>query len=206
MNIEKTTRTKKSIPEPPKSFVVIYKNLALPLMKFLVKRTHGDQDAAEEIFSRTMIAAWQGMHAFEHKSQFFTWVCRIGLNKMADYYREQIHRNSLLVAPTLEEWANIKNTGLHHEEWIILEDFKADVRECLHLLPYDKRKLLYLRFWRGLTLKSIATITGGSERAVEGKIYRAKMELKEIINLRHPELVKNVVRIDETESTLGKKS
>jgi RNA polymerase sigma-70 factor (ECF subfamily) len=185
---EKTTRN--ILKPPPKTFVLLYKVWALPLMKFLVKRTGGDQQAAEEVFSRTMIAAWQGMHTFEHKSQFFTWICRIALNKLADYYREQIHHNSLLIAPTLEEFASIRSRDLSPEEKLVLNELKNDIRECLHLLPDDKRQLLYMRFWKGLTIKKIASITRSSERAVEGKIYRSKQELKNFIRVKRPDLQK----------------
>lgn len=184
----KTTRTK--IKPPPKAFILLYKAWALPLMKFLVKRTGGDQQIAEEVFSRTMIAAWQGMHTFEYKSQFFTWVCRIALNKLADYYREQVHQNSLLIAPTLEDLASIKSRDLTPEEKLVLRELKNDVRDCLNVLPEEKRQLLYMRFWKGLTIKKIAAITGSSERAVEGKIYRAKQDLKQFIVVKKPDLQK----------------
>lgn len=176
---------------PHPSFVVLYRKFTLPLMKFLVKRMGGDTDAAEEIFSRTVSAAWQGFHTFKHKSQFFTWLCRISLNKMADYYREQIHERSLLVVPTLETIANIEDKHLTPEEKLALIELRASIRECLGLLPQEKRQLLYLRFWKELSIKKIAKILGISERAAEGKIYRAKLTLKEVISKKHPSLLPN---------------
>lgn len=166
----------------------MYSKAALPLTKFLVKKMGGDTDAAEEVFSRTVMAAWKGWHTFEHRSEFFTWVCRIALNKMADYYREQINERSKIIAPGLEVLASFKDNHLSPEEKLILQELRASVKECLRLLPEEKRRLLYLRFWQERTLKEIAGILGISERAAEGKLYRAKFALREVVVSQHPEL------------------
>jgi RNA polymerase sigma-70 factor (ECF subfamily) len=175
---------------PHKSFVIAYRGFALPLTKFIVKRLGGNQEAAEEVFARTVGAAWEGWHTFEHKSKFFTWVCRIALNKIADYYRQEIHRESVFIAPLLEEIAEFKAGDLTPEEKLILDELKISLRACIRLLPEDKRALLYLRYWKEMSIKQIAKTLGISERSVEGKIYRAKQTLKEIIAEDHPEIHK----------------
>ncbi len=171
-----------------KGFELVYKELALPLMKFLVKRMGGEKQAAEEVFSNTTYAALKGWHTFSHKSSYFTWICKIGLNKIADYYRSQIHEKSIIIAPLLEELSERHSDELSIEEKLILKELRINVRACLMLLPGEKRKLIYLRFYKQLTIKKIAEIFNTSERSVEGKIYRAKLELKETISLKHPYL------------------
>lgn len=170
-------------------FEIAYRKLALPVMKFLVKRMGGNQFAAEEVFARTWSAAWEGWHTFRHKSTYFTWVCRIALNKMADYYRDQINDNSRWVLPTLEHLAAGNIDELTPLEKLQLAEMRSSLRECMSLLSEEKRILLQFRYWRRLTITEIAQLTGSSERAVEGKIYRAKKILKQILRRRHPELV-----------------
>ncbi|MBI2011209.1 sigma-70 family RNA polymerase sigma factor [Candidatus Daviesbacteria bacterium] len=179
------------LPDPKsithQSFEILYKKFALPLMKFLVKRMGGNMDAAEEVFSHTVMAAWRGYHTFEHKSKFFTWLCRIGLNKMADYYRAEINRRSGWIAPGLEELANIGSKEISHEERLILNELRQSVKDCIALLPPEKQQLLHLRYYKEMTLKKIAEALGISERAAEGKLYRARIELREIIINKYPE-------------------
>ncbi|KKR83732.1 MAG: RNA polymerase, sigma-24 subunit, ECF subfamily [Candidatus Daviesbacteria bacterium GW2011_GWA1_41_61] len=170
-------------------FAALYKNLALPLTKFLVKHSGGDQEAAEEVFSQTIVAAWKGWHTFEHRSSYFTWLCRIGLNKIADYYKDQVNIRSKFVFPTLSAWANIEDKSLSLEEKTALDELRESVRECLELLPEEKRKLLYLRFWQEMTVKGMAEVLGISERATEGKLYRAKLALREVLQVRNPEII-----------------
>ncbi len=171
-----------------KSFEKLYKEAALPLMKFLVKRTGGDTEVAEEVFSRTVESALTGYYRFENKSTFFTWVCRIGLNKIADYYRDQVHQRSRIIVPLFEELAEAKDSSLTPEEQLAVNDLRANLGRCLAVLPDETRKLLQLRYWEELSIKKIAHLLGISERAAEGKLYRARAELRVIVNEKYPDL------------------
>lgn len=163
---------------PRKTFEVVYKKLSLPLTKFIAKRIGADHDAVEEVFSRTVIAAWKGFKTFKHKSSYFTWLCRIALNKIADYYRDQVNQRSVFIVPTLKELANLQYEGISPEEMLALKELCKAVNDCLDLLPYEKRRLLHLRYWKDLSIAEIAKIWGVSPRAVEGRIYRAKKSLE----------------------------
>lgn len=175
-----------------KLFLFAYRQFAKPLMGFLIQRLGGDRLAAEEVFSQTILAAYLGMHTFEHRSSYFTWLCRIALNKIADYYRDQINERSYFVVPTLKQLSQIGDRRLTPEQELAFNQLRLAVRECLNLLPEDKRRLVYLKYWREMTAKSIAQLVNSSERAIEGKLYRAKLQLKEIILDRHPELALSV--------------
>lgn len=148
----------------------------------------GNTQEVEEVFSRTIEAAWKGFDKFEHKSSYFTWLCRISLNKIADYYRDQVNERSVIVAPFLEEIANIEDKNISPVEKIALNELRRSVIDCLDLLPNEKRRLLYLRYWKEMSIRQIASIFGVSERSIEGKIYRAKKSLGEIIETKHPEV------------------
>jgi len=165
----------------PTRFEKVYKKVASPLLKFIAKRIGRDEDVVNEIFTNTVSAAWKSFKTFEHKSSYFTWVCRIALNKIADYYRGQINERSRFVAPFLEDIANIEDKSLSPEEEYALQELRVSIRKCLDILPTEKRNLLYLRYWEGLTIKKIAKRFGVTERVIEGKIYRAKKVLKQIL-------------------------
>lgn len=174
------------------AFEALYKAWALPLMKFLVSRMGGDRQAAEEVFAQTVLAAWKGWHSFEHKSTYFTWVCKIGLRKMADYYKDQINDRSHLIYPTVQRLADYESSELSMEEKMAIHQLRVALGQCLNLLPDRSRELLKLKYWQDLTNKAIAQTLGISERAVEGQLYRSRLALKEIIVTEHPELLKSL--------------
>lgn len=171
-------------------FGSLYKQFVSPLTRFVFKRIGSDPEMADQIVTETFTAAWKGYKTFEHKSSFFTWLCRIALNKIADYYKDQINRRSHLVVPTLKQWARIEQldsiAGSHPvmlpEEQIILNEMRAKVNEVLDLLPPEKRKLLQYRYWHDMSYKEISIILHISPRAVEGKIYRAKKSFAKLFS------------------------
>lgn len=163
-------------------FETVYKDLNTPLTKFVVKRIGNDRRAVEEVLSSTMVSAWKGWNTFRHKSSYFTWICRIALNKIADYYHDQINERSKIVVPLIDALNNMEADSLSPEEEMALSDLKRSVNDCLNLLPPEKRRLLQFRYWYDLSYNEIAKILGISTRSVEGRIYRAKSEFARVWN------------------------
>lgn len=155
-------------------FTRLYKQFMSPLTRFVFKRIGSDPENADIIVSETLEAAWIGYKTFKHKSSFFTWLCRIALNKIADYYRDQINRRSHIIVPTLKKFSQIESGDLPIEEKLVLNELRLKVNQVLNLLPEEKRKLLQYRYWQELSYKEISLKLQISPRAIEGKIYRAK--------------------------------
>ena len=108
----------------PHSFVVIYNELALPLTKFVMKRMGASDEKVEDIVEETVVAAWRGWNTFRHKSSYFTWLCRIALNKISDYYRDQVHKNSRIVVPLIEALTETDGKSLSPEEALALKELR----------------------------------------------------------------------------------
>ncbi|WKZ25558.1 MAG: RNA polymerase sigma factor [bacterium] len=171
------------------NFTKLYKSHISPLTRFVFKRIGSDPQMADEIVLETFSSAWKGYKTFQNKSSFFTWLCRIALNKIADYYRDQINRRSKLVFPTLKKLSQIESKDIAIDEKLALDELRSKVNEVLDLLPPEKRRLLQFRYYRDLTYKEISVILQISPRAVEGKLYRAKKSFaevfKKITSLQH---------------------
>lgn len=161
-------------------FEHLYKKWMSPLTRFVFKKIGSNPDVADDIIATTFEAAWKGYKSFKHKSTFFTWLCRIALNKIADYYHDQVHEGSVIVVPLIDAITQIDKKTLSPEEYLALKELRTSVNNCLNLLPYEKRKLLWFRYWRDMSYAQIAKLMGTSERAVEGKIYRAKHEFARV--------------------------
>ncbi len=162
------------------NFEKVYKKLALPLTKFIIKRIGGNEEVVDEVLSETMTAAWKGWKTFKHKSSYFTWLCKIALNKIADYYRDQIHRNSQIIVPLFGNLDIPDDKTLSPEEKISLQELRQSVNNCLNLLPYKKRRLLWFRYWKDLSTREVAKILKIGGRAAEGRLYRAREAFSEI--------------------------
>lgn len=161
-------------------FDSLYKRFSTPLFRFIAKRLGKDETAVEEVFEETVVAAWRGFKTFKHKSSYFTWLCRISLNKISDYYRDQINERSRIIVPLIDSLTYIDKVNLSPEESLALKELRDSVNACLNLLPYEKRQLLWFRYWKDYSYEQIGKILGISERAVEGRLYRAKEEFEKV--------------------------
>lgn len=164
------------------NFTKLYKNSVSPLTRFVFSKIGSDPYIADQIVTETLTAAWKGYKTFKHKSSFFTWLCRIALNKIADYYKDQINNRSHIIVPTLKRLSQIESKELPVEERLVLDELRNKVNEVLNLLPEEKRKLLWFKYYKELSYKEISIILHISPRAVEGKIYRAKSTFSSIWN------------------------
>lgn len=149
------------------------------ILRFLLKRSK-NSEVAHEVLQETWVAALKSYHTFKHKSSYFTWVCKISLNKLADYYRDQVNRQSKIIVPSIERFNSICDPKISPEEKMVLDELKSKVNRCLNLLPDEYRKLLQLRYYEELSLKEISLRLGFPSRSLEGKLYRAKKLLAKI--------------------------
>lgn len=151
----------------------ISKQLYRKLLLFLLKRTGGNSEVAQEVLQNTFLAAIKSFHTFHNKSTFFTWICKISLNKLADYYRGQVN-------PKFQLPLDLPAPGLTPEEQTSLDDLRAHVNQCLDLLPSQYRRLLHLKYYQELSTKEICLKLDLTPRKLEGRLYRAKKSLAKI--------------------------
>ena len=138
------------------------------VLRFLLKRSH-NPEIAQEVLQETWVAALKSYHIFKHKSSYFTWVCKIALNKLSDYYRDQVRHQSHFVVPAIEKFNSIFDPSLSPDEKLALGELKLKVNKCLNLLPMEYRQLLQLRYYEQLTCREISIRLKIPERSLEGK-------------------------------------
>jgi RNA polymerase sigma-70 factor, ECF subfamily len=166
----------------------IYTKFSTPILRFILKRNGGDLEAAQEVVQETFVSVIKSFHTFHHKSTYFTWLCKIALNKLADYYRKQVHTRSRVFVPSIEQFNRIIDPSISPEEKISLNELHSNVSRCLNMLPNQYRQLLHLKYYLELSNTQICLRLGLSPRKLEGRLYRARHSLAKVISKTHPEL------------------
>lgn len=134
------------------------------ILRFLLKRSH-NPEIAREVLQETWVAVLKSYRTFHNKSTYFTWVCKISLNKLSDYYRRQIRHKSHFVVPAVDSFNQIVDPKISIEEKLVLDELRQKVNLCLNKLPAEYKRLLKLKYYQGLKLLT---------RSQEGKLYRAR--------------------------------
>lgn len=156
-----------SIKKAASAVDTLYHELGRKILKLVLKRNGGDLEVAKFVVQDTFVAAYKSFHTFHSKSTYFTWLCRIALNKLADYYRGQVNKNFQLPI-------NLPAPDISPEEKLALDELRSKVNSCLNLLPPEYRRLLHLKYYMELSNREISLHLHLTSRSLEGKLYRAK--------------------------------
>jgi RNA polymerase sigma-70 factor (ECF subfamily) len=145
----------------------------------VVLRFCGDVHEAEEITQETFLRAWRSLHRFEGRSQFFTWLYRIGINEAKRRY-ERRRRDTTT--------GSLEDSGVEIPDWSDAPARRAERRDlacslerAIAALPPEYRLPLILRDIEGLSTHEAAAIMELGEAAFKSRLHRARMSVREAV-------------------------
>ena len=145
-----------------------------PLMRYIIAPILPDAGEAEECLSEAAMRVWERIDRYEpEKAGFTTWLTVLTRNLAVDRARrkkpvEAIPEDMPSDAPTPEERV------------LRLEEADA-LRRALAALPRRDAELMYRKYYYMQTTAQIASETGMTERAVEGRLYRIRGRLRRML-------------------------
>ncbi len=150
---------------------------------FILSRgfVHQIEDA-EDVTQETFIKAFISLGSFKGRSEFSTWLYRIGVNSAYTFLRKksrkQILSRSELTKESIVELmhSNIDDTP---QKLLISKETQEFIYKEIDKLPKRQREVFILSRVEQMSQKKIAEVTNVSVSAVESLIQRAKRNLKE---------------------------
>ena len=152
-----------------------------------------DHDTADDIFQETFVKVitrlQHGQYTDSGKFQF--WITRIAHNVIMDWYRAQ--KNEHIVEPTADnDLSNLKGASVldtYRETELVNEQVLLDVKRLVNALPAPQREVVYMRYYRQLSFKEIADLTGVSINTSLGRMRYALINLRRMAKEHNMELV-----------------
>lgn len=151
------------------------------IFRFCFGWTANAEDA-EELCQDVFIRAYSALPRYEGADRFGAWLYRIARNRCHDHRRSRGQRNASRNR-SFESGDNehlVSPVPRPDESAAESEDLSA-LRRAIASLPERLREVLVLCAIEGLSQEACATILGCSRRAVEGRLYRARLELSEFL-------------------------
>jgi RNA polymerase sigma-70 factor (ECF subfamily) len=151
------------------------------LFRFVLRRTGGSAEDAEEIVQDTFVAAVRMGETFDGSCSLFTWLCSLARLKIGDRLKVQSRLKRTAQQPTLS--LDDEELGLRwqvHDPSISLEDLvdRLDrvrlVQALLDSMTSEQREAVTLRYVEQFSVGEIAKIMSRTEKAVERLLERAK--------------------------------
>jgi RNA polymerase sigma-70 factor (ECF subfamily) len=157
-------------------FDPLYRHYVKPIYAFVYRRTLV-REIAEDIVSQAFMQALEKIRSYKsNKGPFAAWLYGIARNLVTDYYRTKRDHQDI---ETVWDLSSDEDVALNADERMQYQE----VREALQKIDPEKRDIVMMRLWDGLSYKEIAALTGKSEGNCKVILHRTLTELRHALPL-----------------------
>ena len=155
-----------------------------PLYAYIIY-TIRDAELADDVFQDTFIKAITTIKQgkYTETGRFKAWIMRIAYNLMIDYFR--MKSNEKTISNNSFDVDLFNNQDLcedNIETEMVKTQVLKDVRKLVYYLPVKQREVLEMRYYKDLSFKEIADITGVSINTALGRMRYAIINMRKIAN------------------------
>lgn len=143
-----------------------------PLMRYIIGPILSDERDREECLSEAAMRVWDNIGQFDSdRGSWTSWLTALTRNAALNRARGRREETGELTE-------DIPSPSPTPEEEVLRRERLAELRRTLNLLPLGDRALLYRKYYYMQSTAQIARELGTTPRAVEGRLYRLKKQLK----------------------------
>lgn len=158
------------------------------IYEFILYRVNHHVSTAEDITQETLLAAVQGIDAYDGRSALRTWLFGIAKNKLRESRRNMDRMRPLgdiLIDADDEIFATLGRIAEEPipDEIIERKETQAMVGATLSSLPESYRQALTDRYVKGMSVPETARLQGKGVKAAESTLHRAKRAFADVFGL-----------------------
>lgn len=153
------------------AFRELYRRYRLPVYRYHIART-GHEQEAQNLTSRTFLAALEGITSYRFGGHFMTW-----LFGMASQIRREEFYKSETTSPR-ENPFDVPDGVSFPESGLTSQIKISEIARALNTLADDTAEAVILRFFARLNTSEIGQVMLKSDAAVKMLVYRGLCELK----------------------------
>jgi RNA polymerase sigma-70 factor (ECF subfamily) len=155
----------------PKVVEIIYESLRSYIFRITLS-----EDLADDIVQETILEMYKIFGQLRRSDHFWSWLCKIALNKIRSHSRIQTRRKHLLQKHAEE--LSRKPLNLEGLANVINSEIKQAIFYAMSKLTDRQKAVLSLRCYDDMPYSQIADVVGVSELNSRLLFYRAKKRLK----------------------------
>jgi RNA polymerase sigma-70 factor (ECF subfamily) len=153
----------------------------------LAYRMTGSAEDAEDVVQETFVRAYRQLGRFEERSNFATWLYRIGFNCSIDHLRNREPRESGQTPEVLDRLSP-PVSGPTSEDLVFAGQIGARVQQALNGLSEQERAAFLMRHYHGCSIDEICRALDLKTNAAKHSIFRAvkkmRSELQPLVRAR----------------------
>lgn len=151
------------------------------IYRMMYYRTRSQMDA-EDLCQDVFLKAFRSIRKLKSPIVFRSWLYRIAVNRVKDYYRRKQFKSLFGFTSTDEETFQeppemaVSPQGAKEVQ---RKEFWQQIRQMTEVLSKTERDVFMLRFFDELSIKEIGTTLKKNESTVKTHLYRALDKVKE---------------------------
>jgi len=152
-----------------------------------------DRDLADDIFQETFVKAITTIRQGRYSDfgKFSAWITRIARNLAIDSFRAEKSEATVSTDDTNFDVLNRRELSEETVEDAMIDlQIEHDVRRLVDELPEPQREVLMMRFYKNLSFKEIAEITGVSINTALGRVRYAILNMRRMAGEYNIELTR----------------
>jgi RNA polymerase sigma-70 factor (ECF subfamily) len=158
------------------------------LFHYLLRSLQSEEDAAD-LAQETFVRVFQNRQSYDPRQRFVTWLYAIASNLVRDRYRWRARHPNVPLESNDGEGETGPGTKLisptaSPDEALETKETADAVRSAVAALPEELRQPLILAVYEEFSHLEIGQILGCSPKAVEMRVYRARQQLKQVLEQR----------------------
>ena len=149
-----------------------------PLLRYVIKPFLSDERDREAVLQNVLLTVWEKIDSFDtEKGSWTSWLTAIARNAALNRARtEKRHK-----ADELTEEEAALDPASAPEKAMLRKERRDALLGALASLKKSDRILFYRKYYYRQPTAQIAAELGLTERAVEGRLYRIKQKLKNLL-------------------------
>lgn len=155
----------------------------VPVKRFIF-RIVGNPNEAEDLAQEVFLRVYTRKASFRNGAKFSTWCFSIAANQARDRLRWWRRRPTLSLDAWSESGGDLpdsSNQGGQPSDQAMRREQIELVRRAVSALPVDLRTALVLFEYEQQSVSDIATVLECSEKAIEGRLARARRRLQQAL-------------------------
>lgn len=137
----------------------------------------GDHNRAADVVQETNLVMWRKIDDFDPERSFLPWAFAVARFQVLAHLRDS-KRDRLLLDGDLVEMLATES----EEQASRIDEFREMLRPCLQRLTPSNRDLIERRYYRGMSVASVAEAVDRSVSAVKVALLRVRRSLAECVD------------------------
>ena len=143
----------------------------------------GSIEDAQDIYQEALISAYKALPKFKFKSNFFTWIYRIAVNKSITFKRKKLKLNTISISqnddnmPGIDQDIRISHTDTP-EESSIQSEMRDEIEIAIKNLSSKERMAFVLCHQQGYKIRETAELMDCTTGTVKSYLFRGREKMK----------------------------